>query len=289
MRTKEKDSSETVGEKIPHRFIHSERKYCLNEFFTPIEARFVLDHWGRFNRPLNRGKVKQYASDLMTGRWHSEDGNLIKFARTGELLDGRHRLTACAETGVQFTTDVVVGLRPEALLTQDIGKSRPPYINPTLFEAMKTGKVPEKVYFSHRRFAQSIARLMLANENGKGWISPSELELEDKIMKDAEVISLASMGGSLRWMRRPGPRAAIALYAKRDKVKAIQFRDKLFGDGSGFTSGDPILLLRNKLSNISTGGNTTQEDLRYTIDAIHCFHAGLTKKRLSLKMNWEVK
>ena len=227
MKKKEQVSQDVVGEKNPHRFIHPERKYFLNEFITPDEALFVLTHWGQFNRPLNRGKVKQYASDLAASRWHSEDGNLIKFARTGELLDGRHRLTACVEAGIHFTTDVVVGLRPEAILTQDIGKSRPPYINPILFEGMNSGKVPEKTYFSCRRFTQSIARLMLANEAEKAWLSPSELELEEKIMKDSEVIAIASAVGGLRWMRRPGPRAAIALYAKRDKQKAIQFRNKL--------------------------------------------------------------
>lgn len=48
------------------------------------------------------------------------NGQTIKFSETGRLLDGQHRLMACASTGVGFWTLVVYGLPNEAFDTIDL-------------------------------------------------------------------------------------------------------------------------------------------------------------------------
>jgi len=75
------------------------------------------------NRPLSDTLVITYAVDMLDGRWQY-NGDAIRFDTDGNLIDGQHRLKACAEAGVPFETDVIFGLAPEAIRTIDIGKAR---------------------------------------------------------------------------------------------------------------------------------------------------------------------
>jgi hypothetical protein len=49
------------------------------------------------------------------------NGQTIKFSVTGRLLDGQHRLMACANTGIGFWTLVVFGLEDDSFDTIDVG------------------------------------------------------------------------------------------------------------------------------------------------------------------------
>ena len=277
--------SETEN-KPTHRFVSKKKTVTMDVIISPEELNTILTHYSEFNRPINRKKVLQFKHDLLNGQWNVDAGISIKFDRDGCLMDGRHRISAACELGIPFTTDVCYGLSPEAILVQDIGQERRPHINPVLFEAQRTGEIPEKAQFHHRKYVQSITRLVMANEMGKQWTSPSECELETKYALDKEFIDLACARGTEKWMRKPGPRAAIAIYAKKDKAKALKFRDKLFNDGSGFKSGDPILLLRNRLVAPSKGGSMPREDTEFTINTIHLYHGGDTAKRLRKQQDW---
>lgn len=71
------------------------------------------------NRRLIKGHVESLAAALTRGEW-TLNGQTIKFARDGRLLDGQHRLHACAESGVGFFTYVAYGLDSDAFDTIDV-------------------------------------------------------------------------------------------------------------------------------------------------------------------------
>ena len=75
------------------------------------------------NRPVRDDDVNTYARDMMAGAW-PVNGETIKIARNGDVLDGRHRLLACMRAGVPFRTYIVTGLLPEAQDTIDCGITR---------------------------------------------------------------------------------------------------------------------------------------------------------------------
>lgn len=99
--------------------VHSERI-----FITAERARQWLRLNIENNRPLNQERINQYSRDMKrTGGW-KENGDTIKFADTGELIDGQHRLQACAQGGVGFWSLVAYGVKREAFLTIDRNQSR---------------------------------------------------------------------------------------------------------------------------------------------------------------------
>lgn len=70
------------------------------------------------NRPVSRQHVTRLAQSMARGDWDL-NGATIRFASTGRLLDGQHRLMACVESGCTFETLVVYGLAEESFATID--------------------------------------------------------------------------------------------------------------------------------------------------------------------------
>lgn len=75
------------------------------------------------NRPVKVGHVATIANDMKNGLWQF-NGDAIRIAATGELLDGQHRLMACVLAKSSFRTLVVSGLPPETKQTIDGGVKR---------------------------------------------------------------------------------------------------------------------------------------------------------------------
>lgn len=75
------------------------------------------------NRTVREKAVLAYARDMEAGHW-AENGEAIKFAADGTLLDGQHRLTAVTLAGVTVRMLVVTGLANAAQETMDAGAKR---------------------------------------------------------------------------------------------------------------------------------------------------------------------
>jgi hypothetical protein len=91
-------------------------------FVTPQMAASWLEN-NIDNRKVIGGHLRSLEAFFRRGEMKL-NGQTIKFSSTGRLLDGQHRLMACANTGVGFWTLVVYGLEDESFDTIDIG-SRP--------------------------------------------------------------------------------------------------------------------------------------------------------------------
>jgi len=90
---------------------------------TPEMAARWLENNVKYNRPLDQSRVVQHAAAMKAGRW-ALDGQPLIFDRDGMLLNGQHRLWACLEAEVPFTTMVVRGVDPSAFASIDTGKPR---------------------------------------------------------------------------------------------------------------------------------------------------------------------
>ncbi|GHE33291.1 hypothetical protein GCM10017673_40280 [Streptosporangium violaceochromogenes] len=92
------------------------------EHITPTRAEEMLAA-NVHNRDVRKRHVQTLAEAMRRGEW-AANGDSIKFARTGTLLDGQHRLLAVVESGVTITMPVVRGLAPETQATMDTHAKR---------------------------------------------------------------------------------------------------------------------------------------------------------------------
>lgn len=75
------------------------------------------------NRSIRQRVVLAYAADMKAGNWQW-NGESIKFAADGTLLDGQHRLAAIVEAGVTIPMLVIRNLPNETQETVDGGTKR---------------------------------------------------------------------------------------------------------------------------------------------------------------------
>lgn len=84
---------------------------------TPEMAVSMLES-NTYNRPLNDSHVKRLSRQIMEGKW-IVNGDSIKFADSGDVLDGQHRLWACIYAKMPMTSLVVRGISKNAFATID--------------------------------------------------------------------------------------------------------------------------------------------------------------------------
>jgi hypothetical protein len=87
------------------------------ETITPKKAEEYLKANTR-NRRVRERTVDFYAEQMKNGEWML-NGDSIAFDEEGTLLNGQHRLMACARAGVNFQTIVVRGAHPDSFKTYD--------------------------------------------------------------------------------------------------------------------------------------------------------------------------
>lgn len=78
------------------------------------------------NRNLSQAMVDKYAAEMKAGNWDEDNGETIKIAPDGGVLDGQHRLWAIFQSGVTLRLLVVFDVDKDCFKTIDIGKIRTP-------------------------------------------------------------------------------------------------------------------------------------------------------------------
>lgn len=71
------------------------------------------------HRPIKEKKVDEYMNEMIDGHWRL-NGKTICFDTNGRLLNGQHRLSAVARSGVPLTTVVIRGLDPSLVPNKDM-------------------------------------------------------------------------------------------------------------------------------------------------------------------------
>lgn len=84
---------------------------------TPELAASLLE-CNRQNRPLQDQHMRRIAGQILAGKWRF-NGDTIKIADDGDVLDGQHRLWAVLESKTAIETVLVRGVAREAFATID--------------------------------------------------------------------------------------------------------------------------------------------------------------------------
>lgn len=92
------------------------------ELVTPEKAREFLGY-NLTNRGIRSRVVQIYALDMAQGMWKF-NGDPVRFARNGQLLDGQHRLAAIIESGTPQKMLIIRNLYMSAQLNMDSGIKR---------------------------------------------------------------------------------------------------------------------------------------------------------------------
>lgn len=118
---------------------------------SPELAEHILKIRNGANRKPNARKVDEYLHAMKTKRW-PVTGSTIVFSKSGYLLDGQHRLLACARAKVPLTTFVAFNISDGSFAMIDIGRKR------SNVDAFTIQRV------SHPGIASSAARWIMIHE-----------------------------------------------------------------------------------------------------------------------------
>jgi hypothetical protein len=89
---------------------------------SPADAKQILEY-NVNNRNLRPGRVEQFVGAMRRGEWVF-NGDAIRIAKSGRLLDGQHRLVAVAQSGVPQRFVKITGLDDVTQETMDAGAKR---------------------------------------------------------------------------------------------------------------------------------------------------------------------
>lgn len=206
---------------------------------TPELAYMLLER-NKDNRPIYPSKLDQLVDDMNHNRFKL-NGQTIGFAKTGELNDGQHRLTAITKTNKPQDMLLVFGLERDSRFTVDTGKAR------------SAGDHLALSGWPYATAIAAVARLAIAYEHNKGErfgrtgdISVAAIQeraSSDKLLQ--ECASFAALNAPKLRQFAPAKYIGVCFYLfanhKPDQAKA--FFEKL-KTGTDLTENSPIRLAR---------------------------------------------
>ncbi len=206
---------------------------------TPEYARELLHQFNTANRNIRPPALRRLIDEMKTGRWKF-NGNPIRFAKDGTMLDGQHTLLACAESGVTIEVVFMLGLDRDCFDTIDVGTKRT--CGDTLF--VKGEKNPvilaAALGWVHRYMTGTVPALE----------SVSSTKIEEVLKQHTGIRESVQLVGSTKVKIMPMSVlvALHYLFARKDSVLAEVFIDSVI-TGANLGPGDPIYMLRERLLN----------------------------------------
>lgn len=260
----------------------------------------------RRNRPLNSGRVIEYALQMDAGTWVL-NGESIKFDDDGALFDGQHRLHACILARKPFATYVVRGIKDRrAFTTVDVGSPR---THSNMFAMQDYGdyahastaagliyqykkniitiKGPrperaerEKALTRGTRFARAGGGIRVTDKESLVAFAES---IRDELIRS---LNAARRHAPPKLIPVPTLAAAHFLFAEKSKYDADQFVADL-KSGAGLAAHDPVHRLRERLISVVASKTrlTRYAIFAYVIKAWNKRRAGETVSALRLVDN----
>ncbi len=218
------------------------------------------------NRPLRQRAVTDYARDMDSGHW-LQNGEAIKFASDGTLLDGQHRLHAVVMSGADVVMLVVRGLPMSTQETMDAGRRR------TTADAFGLrGEVNATVL-------AAVARRVWMWEQGDykfvANYTPTMAECSDLLRRRPEIYRSVEVAVRTHQAFRYVPRSITGtchhLFSRISATDAQWFFARL-ADGADLPAGHPVLTLRNRATTERTEHRHVP-DHRFTAYLIRAWNA----------------
>lgn len=209
---------------------------------TPEMARQLLEQNTR-NRKVSKTNYGRVLEAMSQGEWEL-NGEAIKIARNGQILDGQHRLMVSAENDIPFQTLIVYGLESETQDTMDTGKSRTVADVLTIEGYASASTLASVVIGILRSERWGLKAAMVTSNNYP--VTPKQVLA--RIQSEPELTELARYAVGVRKCGLSSKISGILFYefSKIDGEDAQHFFDSL-RDGNGLERGNPIHTLREHL------------------------------------------
>lgn len=220
------------------------------------------------NRPVRYTKVAQYARDMKAGNWML-NGETVKIAADGTILDGQHRLMACISAGTAFETVVIRGLPPQAQDTIDTGMARK-----FADQLALRGEANTPLLGAIARWA--LRWLRGAKMGGATDLDPTHEEMFALLEADPRIREACTWAVAVRSRFKSVTGSvwgmAWLLFHGSDHLAAEVFLEKVL-TGEDCPAGHPALAFRNRIWNAREAGErlTPYEQLAYLIIAWNAF------------------
>jgi hypothetical protein len=230
------------------------------------------------NRRVRENAVLGYARDMESGNW-AENGEAIKFAADGTLLDGQHRLHAVALSGATVPMLVVTGLKNATQETMDDGRKRSVADALTLrgeHNAVQLAAITRRAYM----WRQGVYR-------NTGALPPTNTECLNFLESNPRLRESTTIAVSLR---KPTalPASILGLthwvFFDIDSEDTTWFFDRL-GSGVGLEQYHPVWTLRKRAAELAQESGRVPEDmlLAFVIKAWNAYRDGTEMKLLRFK------
>lgn len=211
---------------------------------TPAMAEQLLAK-NTHNRNPKSSNLKKVVRALENGEWKL-NGEAIKIAKDGTILDGQHRLLGIVQTGVSMTTLVIRGLDNETQETMDGGSPRSAADALRLrgeANAVTLASIAKKVRVANSNGIKAAASNSYVLTTAEILRTVDEIEGLRDIAKDANRVSMhtglsASLAGLLMYT-----------FYNIDPQDADFFFERL-ATGELLAKGHPIYELRRVLSEV---------------------------------------
>lgn len=240
---------------------------------TPQLAKELLQR-NRHNRKLRERAVGDYARDMAEGRWPI-NGEAIKLATNGDVLDGQHRLHALIQADVAVDMFVVIGLDSQSQESMDSGRKR------------TTGDILGLRDEQHSATLAAILRRVWAWQQGdhkfKARKTPTTaectalLELHPELRRSAEVANRTR--GAFPHIPQSVLGTCHHLFNAINPAETAWFFARL-ADGAELPLGHPILALRTRVTSERLDSVRMSED-RYMAYLIRTWNACRDGRELS--------
>jgi len=198
------------------------------------------------NRALRPKVIRTLSKAMLDGKWRL-NGEAIIFDTEGRLMDGHHRLTAVAQTGVTIQSFVTRGIPADCMATLDVGAKR---------------SAGDYLTIQGEEYGSTLApalRWLWRFEHGQlGIIRPSGVadaeEIGATLHKYPDFRNSISYGRAVQRTRLGHPSVFTFIHfvlQMKNAKAAHEFFEKLT-KGTGLEDGDPLLVLRKRLTDNAT-------------------------------------
>lgn len=193
------------------------------------------------NRNLSEKRVREYAKDMINGRWVF-NGEPIIIALNGELNDGQHRLQAIIESNRSQPVMFVFGVARESRVTVDQGAAR----TAAHYLAMEGRE--------NSALSAGIARIVLAYEQTAGAAVKADLthgEVVARVAADSGILKSSKFTDTVRKYARglltPSQIGALHyLFSEDHPLEAEAYLTQVCV-GENIRRGDPAFAVRQAL------------------------------------------
>lgn len=250
---------------------------------TPRLAKKLLEMNTR-NRKISPGNLAKVTLQMQRDEWKL-NGEAIKIAKDGRILDGQHRLMASINTDTTFETLIVYGLDDDTQVTMDTGKVRP--LGTLLgMKGYKDGNTLAAIATAIIRSEQWSIRAAVSG--GSNSFTITNQQVFERLELEPSIVDLPGLVKRHARIGIPGKTAGLLYYkfSEIDGEDAQDFFERL-RSGADLERGHPVLTLRNTLSalkNNAKGQINQRHVAAITIKAWNKYRDGDSSSQLKFRV-----